>query len=149
MDKFLYLSNKYMPAINSLSYKLLNILADGNSHSTKELTLSIECDPRSALQALKGERHGYWLIHNIGGFKGIYQLDKRHLSADREQDRQARTRRELEFLTCTRRKAETETIRLPKAIQQETEAKLRHQQSFSFYHPKTEKPTQDNNPEQA
>ncbi|MBV1911964.1 MAG: hypothetical protein KUG78_21925 [Kangiellaceae bacterium] len=130
-----------MPAINTLAYKLLAILADGLPHPKKDLMSVIGDDPRSALQVLRGEAHGFWLIHNIGSPKGVYQLARRHLSGNRELDIQARTQRELAYLQATRRKAEMETERLPRAIKQEVEAKLRIQQSFSFYHKNTEKPT--------
>ena len=148
MDKLLYLSNKYMPSINTLAYKLLATLADGLPRSTQELISALGTDPRSPLQALKNDSHGFWLIHNTGSPKGIYQLDKRHLSGDRELDIKARTERELEYLRETRKIAEAETIRLPKAIMEEAEAKLRLQKSFSFYHPKVKKSSLDNNPEQ-
>ncbi len=138
-----------MPAINTLAYKLLAILADGLPHPKKDLMSVIGDDPRSALQALRGESHGFWLIHNTGSPKGIYQLAQRHLSGNRDLDIQARTQRELAYLQETRRKAEMETIRLPRAIQLETEAILRVQQSFSFYLPNSERPTLDKNPEQA
>lgn len=147
MDKLLYLSNNYIPSTNTLAYKLLAILADGLNHSTSELNRHLGTDPRSSLQRLKNDSYGFWLVHNTGNPKGIYQLDKRHLSGDRKLDIKARTERELEYLRETRKIAEAGTIRLPRAIKEEAEAKLRLQKSFSFYHPKAEKPTLDNNPE--
>ncbi len=132
MENLFYLPSQYMPKATTQAYKLLAVLADGHRHDKQELMVVLADDPRSPLQALRGESHWFWLIHNIGSHKGIYQLDKRHLSGDRDIDFEARKQAEIEFRECSRKQAERETNRLPRAIEAESLAKASMQNSFNF-----------------
>ncbi len=125
MDKLLHIPGKYMPEVNTQAYKLLSVLFDGLFHPKKELLSVLNDDPRSALQALRGARYGYWLIHNIGDKKGVYQLDSRHLSGDVDVDREVRAEAEIAFRKRSRSQAERESERLPEAVTAEEQAKSR------------------------
>ncbi len=138
MENLHYLPSQYMPSINTLSYKLLAVLADGEEHPKQELMNALEDDPRSALQSLRGESHGFWLIHNKGNPKGIYQLDNRHLFGERKIDYEARKQAEIEFRERSRKQAEQGTNRLSRAIEAETLAKSSMQNSFNFSNKKSE-----------
>lgn len=94
MDKYTNITPRYIPTLNTQARRLLDILWDGQDHSSLELMTTLEADPRSALQSLRKD-YGFWLIHNTGDKKGRYQLDERHLSGIPELDRQAR--REAEY----------------------------------------------------
>ncbi len=138
MENLHYLPSQYMPSMNTLAYKLLAVLADGQAHEKQELLLALEDDPRSPLQALRGESHWFWLIHNIGSPKGVYQLDKRHLSGNRDVDLEARLEAQIQLLECSRLQAERETLRLPRAIEAESLAKASLQETFDFSNKKPE-----------
>jgi len=136
MENLFYLPSQFMPKVNTQAYKLLAAIADGHKHDKQELMVVLDDDPRSPLQALRGEKHGFWVIHNVGSTKGVYQLDECHLSGDRDIDQQVRVQAELKFLKCSRQLAERETMRLPKA------AKSLAQESFNFSE-SNRKPTED------
>ncbi len=132
MEKLFYLPGQYMPSADTLAHKLLAVLADGQEYTKQELMEVLGDDPRSPLQALRGPSHGFWLMHNLGSQKGIYQLDGCHLSGNRELDLKARSQAELNYLECSRQQAERETQRLPRAIEAESLAKASMQESFDF-----------------
>ena len=129
MDKILLTAPmEFIPPPNTLAYKFLLLLSDGMSHKKIEALAALEDDPRSARQALTSETYGYWLIHNLGDKKGIYQLDERHLSGDIELDKDR-----------SKKQCEKERKRYSKALREQAEAYANYQQRFEFT-PK-EKPT--------
>jgi len=130
MDNFLFLSNSYIPAPNTQAYTLLSILSDGENHIKQNIMCVLGDDPRSPLQALRGEKYGFWLIHNTGLKKGQYQLDQRHLTGNRADDHEARLEAEIELRKRSRKQAERETTRYPLALAAEEKALI--QQSFEF-----------------
>lgn len=135
MDNLLYLPGKYFPAINTQAYKVLRIQSDGLPHPKADLIKALDDDPRSALQALRGDSHLFWLIHNIGDSKGIYQLDGRHLSGNPQLDQEARLQAEIEYRQRSKAKSEQGANRLAQADidLMEAIAKREQQASFDFF----------------
>ncbi|MEH6445298.1 MAG: hypothetical protein V7784_15495 [Oceanospirillaceae bacterium] len=122
MDNLTHIPRSHIPPADTNGIKVLSILADGEIHQKVELIHVLGDDPRSALQSLRGGTYGYWLIHNIGKKKGVYQLDKRHLQGNSQEDSAARLEREISLKMLSRELAESEIKRLTKAIQAEHEA---------------------------
>jgi len=113
MDKYEGIPTRYIPASGTQARLLLEILIDGLSRSTIELTILIKANPRSALQILVKQYH--WLIHNTGNQKGSYRIDSRHLSKNERLDREARVEAELLYKTRSLGLSKREATRLPKA----------------------------------
>jgi len=113
MDKFEYFPTSYIPVAGTQARLLLEILIDGLSRNTIELTILLKANPRSALQTLT--RQYAWLIHNEGNLKGRYRLDSRHLAKDERLDREARVEAELMYKTRSFGLSKREAARLPKA----------------------------------
>jgi len=132
MNNFYYLSSPIMPPATSIAYTVLKILSDGQKHTTTELTKLLSRSPRSALQRLSNDKHGYWLIHNLGKHQGEYQLDKRHLLESRKADREARAERRLSFRKKSLKLAVTESRRVPKAIMLKKKAQEEHQMTLDL-----------------
>jgi len=132
MDKLQHIQSAHIPAMGTQARKVLELLSDGLSHPKKDLINILEDDPRSALQALRGKQYGFWLIHNIGDKKGVYLLDERHMSGDKDDDISARIKSEIQFRERSTELAQRESNRLPKALLEEVRTKSRLQQSFDF-----------------
>lgn len=115
MDKFINTPQEYIPTLNTKPRKLLELLWDGQDHTSFDLMMALEGDPRSPIQSLKRD-WGFWLIHNTGGKQGRYQLDERHLSGITDLDRQARLEAELMYKEKSYKQSERETQRRPKAF---------------------------------
>ena len=115
MDKYTNITLRYIPSLNTQARRLLDILWDGQDHSSLELMTTLEADPRSALQSLRKD-YGFWLIHNTGDKKGRYQLDERHLSGIPELDRQARIEAELKYNEKSYKQSEREARRRSRAF---------------------------------
>jgi hypothetical protein len=115
MDKFINTPLDYIPTLGTKPRQLLEVLWDGQDHSSKELLEALESDPRSPIQSLKRD-WGFWLIHNTGAKQGCYQLDERHLSGIPELDRQARMEAELAYNQKSYKQCESESRRQPKAL---------------------------------
>jgi len=133
MDKILLTTPiEFIPPTNTIAYKFLTLLADGKPHTKAEIIEALDDDPRSARQALTSETYGYWLIHNLGDKKGIYQLDERHLSGDPELDRDARTIALKQLKDRSKKQCERERKRYSRAIKEQVEAYTMYQQRFNF-----------------
>ena len=140
MDKILSTCPaEFIPPSHTMAYKFLALLVDGKPHAKAGILAALEDDPRSARQALTSETYGYWLIHNLGDKKGVYQLDERHLSCDVELDKDARAIAAKQLKDRSRRQCEREQMRYEKALKEQAEAYENYQQRFEF-NPK-EKPT--------
>jgi len=113
MDKFEGIPTSYIPAAGTQPRLLLEILIDGLSRSTQELSNLLNTDPRSPIQELK--RKYSWLIHNEGNLNGRYRLDSRHLAKDEKLDREARVEAELMYKTRSLGLSKREAARLPQA----------------------------------
>ena len=57
-----HIESRYIPNTPAKARKVVEILSDGEIHSTHELTLLLGSDPRAQLQDLRGRRYGYWSI---------------------------------------------------------------------------------------
>lgn len=135
MEAFAFLPSSYLPSLATQAYIILSILSDGEPHPEMELIMALGGSPRSAIQALRGESHGYWFIHNLNdgtNQKAIYQLDDRHLCGDELGDAEARSQRKVKLLKDSREQAQSETERLSTAIEREEEALAEYQQCFEF-----------------
>lgn len=100
------------------AYVTLELLADGELHSRKELTKILGETWRSALQSLRGDRFHYWLIHSVKQADSkttLLQLDPRHLSGNSQQDAAARLERRKELKSESYKEAEQGWRRMPKA----------------------------------
>jgi len=140
MDKIIATAPiRYIPPLNVIPYHFLSLLADGNPHSKEEILIALGDDPRSARQALTGKAYGYWLIHNIGDKKAVYQLDRAHISGDRDLDRKARAIALKRLKDKSKKQSEREKDRLPKAIKEQAKANSIYQECFQFF--EKEKPT--------
>ncbi len=113
MDKYEGIPNRFIPKAGTQARLLLEILNDGHSRSTIDLTILLKANPRSALQTLAREYN--WLIHNNGNREGIYRLDSRHLSKDEKLDAEARVEAELMYKARSLGLSKREAARLPKA----------------------------------
>ncbi len=122
----------FIPTQNTQAYTLLAALSDGKPHIKSELIELLGDDPRSARQALTSQRCGYWLIHNIGDNKAVYQLDERHLSGDIEKDKDARAIAQRRLKDSSMRISEREARRLPRASMEQAEAYANYQERFEF-----------------
>ena len=133
MDKILLtVPLEFIPPPNTIAYRFLELLADGQSHAKAEILAALEDDPRSARQALTSATYGYWLIHNVGDKKGIYQIDERHLSGNLELDKDARAIAAKQLKDRSKRQCEKEMKRYNKALQEQAEAYANYQQRFEF-----------------
>lgn len=114
MVKFHNTPIRFIPTENTKARLLLEILWDGQDHSSLELMNKLGTDPRSAIQSLKRD-WGFWRIHNTGGKQGQYQLDERHLSGVSELDKQARHESELIYKEKSYKQSERESKRKKRA----------------------------------
>ena len=85
-------------------------------HHLAQLSIELGDDPRSALQQLRGERHGFWNVLNVGDVKGVYMLDPRHLCGDPILDQAARLEREIQFRRESYEQASSEERRKSLAL---------------------------------
>jgi len=113
MDKFSNILPRYIPAAGTQVRLLLEILIDGLSRTTLELTFLLGVNPRSALQTLTKKYH--WLIHNEGGNQGSYRLDQRQLSGISKLDNEARVEAQLNYLDRSLIQSKREMARLSNA----------------------------------
>lgn len=123
----------FTPAAGTLAHKLLSLLSDGKPHTKAEIIGVLGDDPRSPLQSLTGSTYGFWLIHNIGDKKAIYQLDERHLSGCSQEDETARVIARKRLKDRSKAQCEREVKRLPKALKELQEALEEYQRCFKFY----------------
>ena len=143
MDKILLTAPpSLIPPAYTQAYRVLSLFKPDKPLIKMVLTTAIGDDPRSALQSLTGPKYGYWLIHNIGEKKGVYMLDKRHFSGDKELDTDARTEARKRLCDRSRNQCEKELRRYERAIQAQKEARLAFQKRFDFEDKK--KPTSVN-----
>jgi len=140
VDSFSHIPKIHIPSFGTRAYQLLLILSDGLPHTTRELTIALGSDPRSPLQALRGEVYGFWLIHNLGDSIGNYVLDSRHLSGDIKQDFEARQIAEITLRERSREIAERESYRLANAKALEETAKAERQLTLILPIPKKHPP---------
>lgn len=136
MEAFLNLSMAYIPNSGTQAYKVLLALVSGIPCSEALLSKAIDRgNTRSPIQQLKNATHGFWNIRNLNertGKPALYQLDPRHLSGCKEQDRAARRDREIELKLESKDLAEKEGQRLPKAQSELIKALDEHQRHFDF-----------------
>ena len=142
MDNLHYLPGYYFPRVNTQAHKALRLLADGRLHSKQEFLQLLSDDPRSALQSLRGETHNYWLIHNSGDTKGIYQLDDRHLSGNRNLDQLARNQAAMMYWERSKTQSEKAIGNLPIANQKLSESRFKAEAQPSFDFTEKEKPAE-------
>lgn len=121
--RFSHVPLEYIPEIGTPSYLLLVMLCEGKPIERWQPTLGESM--RSALQILRGDRLGHWLIHSekVNGKRpSLLLLDPRHLSGNPEQDRAARRERKSKLKRVSYLDAELGHKRLPKAYREMSEA---------------------------
>jgi len=99
-------------------YLMLPMFGDGKPVTREALTERFGESWRSALQSLRGDRFGYWLIHSIktdNSKTTLLQLDPRHLSGDAKQDAAARLERRKQLKNVSYKEAQQGWKRMPKA----------------------------------
>ena len=128
---FRHVSSYYLPGELTQAGKVLLALAGGYPVSTAELTRLLGVDPRSAIQALRSESGGFWLIRNLNKDKGrgLYQLSPLHLTGKPLDDAEARAIRMRELACDSKDLALRESRRLPSALERYQEAM---QKEFKF-----------------
>ena len=116
---FLYAPLEAIPTATQRGANLLlEKLSDCKPHSREEIAKLLGANYRSPLQALKGERFKFWLIHSVeqDNSKATFlQLDPRHRSADPEQDIAARLERRKQLKQESYKEAQQGWKRMPKA----------------------------------
>ena len=119
-----HIESRYIPHTPAKARRVVEILSDGEIHSTHELTLLLGSDPRAQLQDLRGSRYGYWSIINSAKASkmGQYQIDPRHLSRLDCDDSRARHEAQLAYCKHSREVSENGVINLQKAIELEQQA---------------------------
>jgi len=122
-----HIESRYIPNTPAKARKVVEILSDGEIHSTHELTLLLGSDPRAQLQDLRGSRYGYWSIINSAKASkmGQYQIDPRHLSRLDCDDSRARHEAQLAYCKHSREVSENGVINLQKAIELEQQAQAK------------------------
>jgi hypothetical protein len=117
-----HIESRFIPHTPTKVRLLLEILSDGLSHSTQELTLKLGSDPRSASQALAKSKYGHWHIINVAG---KYKLDPRHLPRLDGDDSKARNQGALAYYQHSRKTRESGAVDLPKIVEMEQQAQER------------------------
>jgi len=122
-----HIESRYIPHTPAKARRVVEILSDGEIHSTHELTLLLGSDPRAQLQDLRGSRYGYWSIINSAKASkmGQYQIDPRHLSRLDCDDSRARNEAQLAYCKHSREVSENGVINLQKAIELEQQAQAK------------------------
>ena len=122
-----HIESRYIPHTPARARRVVEILSDGEIHSTHELTLLLGSDPRAQLQDLRGSRYGYWSIINSAKASkmGQYQIDPRHLSRLDCDDSRARHEAQLAYCKHSREVSENGVINLQKAIELEQQAQAK------------------------
>jgi hypothetical protein len=122
-----HIESRYIPHTPAKARRVVEILSDGEIHSTHELTLLLGSDPRAQLQDLRGSRYGYWSIINSAKASkmGQYQIDPRHLSRLDCDDSRARHEAQLAYCKHSREVSENGVINLQKAIELEQQAQAK------------------------
>ena len=122
-----HIESRYIPHTPAKARRVVEILSDGEIHSTHELTLLLGSDPSAPMQDLKGKRCGYWHIINSAKASkmGQYQIDPRHLSRLDGDDSRARHEAQLAYCKHSREVSENGVINLQKAIELEQLAKAK------------------------
>jgi hypothetical protein len=122
-----HIESRYIPHTPARARRVVEILSDGEIHSTHELTLLLGSDPRTQLQDLRGSRYGYWSIINSAKASkmGQYQIDSRHLSRLDCDDSRARHEAQLAYCKHSREVSENGVINLQKAIELEQQAQAK------------------------
>ena len=131
---FRHVSSHYLPGELTQAGKVLLALSGGYPVSTAELIRILEVDPRSAIQALRSKRGGFWFIRNLNKDKGrgLYQLSPLHLTGKPLDDAEARAIRYRELATDSKDLAIREAMRVHLAIERYQAAM---QREFKFNNP--------------
>ena len=122
-----HIESRFIPHAQTKARVLLELLSDGLVHSTQELMVDLDCDPRGPRQSLAGGRYGYWHIVNVTkqSKMGQYHLDPRHLSRLDGDDSKARNEAYLAYLKHSRKVSESGAAMLPRAIELEQQAQAK------------------------
>ncbi|MCE0557408.1 hypothetical protein [Motilimonas sp. E26] len=116
--------DKAIPKPKAQAYKYLSALINNDEVSELDLLIMFKGSQRAPLQKLEGDRHEYWNIIPIkkNGVIVARKLDPRHKSGCPNLDAEARQERKVELREVSRKQAESESKRLPKAIVQYEQA---------------------------
>ncbi|WP_289028758.1 hypothetical protein [uncultured Paraglaciecola sp.] len=123
-----------IPPADTLANKLLSALADGKPHKRSDLAVKHGFGEtlRSHLERLKADEYGNWKIDSVDAYTkySALQLDPRHLSGDKEQDREARRERKKVYKECSAKNALQGQARLKVAIIEMNEAQIAYLMSL-------------------
>jgi hypothetical protein len=121
---FSHVMAHHIPGERTQAGRVLLALAGGYPVPTAKLIQILEVDPRSAIQCLRSESGGFWLIKNINKDKGrgLYQLSPLHLTGKPLDDAEARAIRRRELACDSKNLALREALRLPSALERYEEA---------------------------
>ena len=123
----LNIESRFIPPIPTKGRLLLEMLSNGQPHSTQKLTLKLGSDPRSPRHRLANNTYGYWHIINVAGKskQGKYQLDPRHLSRLYGDDSRARAEAEVTYLERSAKEADSGLVKHDNSHKRVREAKAK------------------------
>ncbi|PKG37641.1 hypothetical protein [Psychromonas sp. Urea-02u-13] len=132
----------YIPHINSKSRLVLDLVLNGISRN--ELAIHVKNFHGAPLQKLEGKRFGYWLIDRYINELGEKSLiaNYRHLSGDKNLDREARRIRRKDRAIYCDEKNKKEVQRTPVVQLEHSEAQKEYFLSLGVAANESEKPTQ-------
>lgn len=119
----MHISTEFMPPAGLPARILLNALARSPKTLKQIHDLGIH-DDRNTINALRGEKYGYWLIHCEFGkdIETTYTLDPLHLTGSKDDDHKARLIQKARYKRKSLKEAEQGQQRLEKAEQEALEA---------------------------
>ena len=122
-----HIESRFIPPIPTKGRLLLEMLSNGQPHSTQELTLKLGSDPRSPRHRLANNTYGYWHIINVAGKskQGKYQLDPRHLLRLYGDDSRARAEAEVTYLERSAKGANSRHVKHDNSHKRVREAKAK------------------------
>tara|TARA_R110000796_G_scaffold126971_3_gene242140 strand:- start:917 stop:1366 length:450 start_codon:yes stop_codon:yes gene_type:complete len=126
-----HVDRRFVPSRLSNAYVFLILLIISGQVSKSEALRILGDDPRSPLQALTSKTNGYWHVANIGTKLAVYELDKRHLSGNIEDDRNARFEARLRLTDRSYKQCRREINRLNRATEDYCAART-HQMDMGF-----------------
>jgi hypothetical protein len=125
--RFSHISLAFIPNIGTPAYVLLSLLNNGEYIERWQPSLGEAI--RSALQRLKGDKLGNWLVKSIkveGKKHSVLMLDPRHLSGETEQDAEARRERRKQLKVVSAKEAKQGRIREARAVREMSDAQAEY-----------------------
>ena len=118
---------KKIPSLNSVAYRLLIVLLEGEKYSNPSLSLMIGGTANNAVTRLRVKYH--WLVYFHDGY---WWLDERHLPINgivcSKENAKASAEAYVTYATESKKQAEREAERVPKANLVMQKAVIRNQE---------------------